>query len=213
MVLTFHLAGINNQNFLMRDEQTGSYWQQVSGVAIAGPLKGKQLQPIPSDELTFSLFRSEHPDGLVLKDTPGDIAGYAKPGWNEEMRRDTPVLQYPAPGLTGRDIVIGVRIAGEDWAFPLELLRREKLILKNGAMVLLGPDGQSVRVFETRKPFYLSVDRWDLMDAPGGRHWTFRGCAADGECLKLMDAHQEYWFDWRHHHPATKIYRAERRAR
>ena len=39
-VLTFRLAGINNQNFIMRDEQTGSYWQQVSGKAISGP-KGK----------------------------------------------------------------------------------------------------------------------------------------------------------------------------
>ena len=35
LVLTFHLAGINNQNFLMRDEQTGTYWQQISGRAIS----------------------------------------------------------------------------------------------------------------------------------------------------------------------------------
>ena len=31
--LTFHLAGINNQNFVMRDEETGTYWQQISGAA------------------------------------------------------------------------------------------------------------------------------------------------------------------------------------
>jgi hypothetical protein len=37
--LTFHLAGINNQNFLMRDEETGSYCQKISGSAISGPLK------------------------------------------------------------------------------------------------------------------------------------------------------------------------------
>jgi len=33
--LTFHLAGINNQNFLMRDEETGTYWQQISGYGIS----------------------------------------------------------------------------------------------------------------------------------------------------------------------------------
>lgn len=38
--LTFHLAGIHNQNFLMRDEETGSFWQQVSGECIAGPMRG-----------------------------------------------------------------------------------------------------------------------------------------------------------------------------
>ena len=55
LTLTFHLAGINNQNFLMRDDQTGSYWQQVSGIAIAGPLKGRALKLIPADEVTFGL--------------------------------------------------------------------------------------------------------------------------------------------------------------
>jgi hypothetical protein len=41
--LSFHLAGINNQNFLMRDDQTGTYWQQISGKAVSGPLRGSQL--------------------------------------------------------------------------------------------------------------------------------------------------------------------------
>jgi hypothetical protein len=55
LILTFHLAGINNQNFLMRDEQTGTFWQQISGRAISGPLAGRSLQLIPSDELTLGL--------------------------------------------------------------------------------------------------------------------------------------------------------------
>ena len=29
--LHFHLAGINNQNFIMQDEETGTWWQQVTG--------------------------------------------------------------------------------------------------------------------------------------------------------------------------------------
>ena len=40
--LHFHLAGINNQNFIMRDEETGSWWQQVTGEAILGPAEGTQ---------------------------------------------------------------------------------------------------------------------------------------------------------------------------
>ena len=38
-MLTFHLVGINNQNFVMQDQETGTWWQQVSGEAILGPLK------------------------------------------------------------------------------------------------------------------------------------------------------------------------------
>ena len=59
--LTFHLAGINNQNFLMRDEQTGTYWQQISGAAVSGPLRGRRLKPVASDELTFKLWKAEEP--------------------------------------------------------------------------------------------------------------------------------------------------------
>ena len=66
-VLTFHLAGINNQNFLMRDEQTGTYWQQISGRAIAGSLAGSQLELVSSDELSFALWHSGAGNGTVLK--------------------------------------------------------------------------------------------------------------------------------------------------
>jgi len=52
--LTFHLSGINNKNFLMRDEETGTYWQQINGAAVSGPLAGRVLTLIPSDELTFA---------------------------------------------------------------------------------------------------------------------------------------------------------------
>jgi len=65
-VLHFRLAGINNQNFIMRDEETGSWWQQISGKAIQGPLKGKQLAPVAFDEVSFAIWKQEHPSGQVL---------------------------------------------------------------------------------------------------------------------------------------------------
>ena len=66
--LRFHLAGINNQNFLMRDEQTGTYWQQISGLAVWGPLAGRRLALVFADELTLALWKSEEPAGTVLDD-------------------------------------------------------------------------------------------------------------------------------------------------
>ena len=63
----FHLAGINNQNFIMLDEETGSWWQQVTGEAILCPLKGKKLKSVYHDELTFAEWKKESPDGRVLR--------------------------------------------------------------------------------------------------------------------------------------------------
>src|ERR1019366_2040215 len=81
-VLTFHLAGINNQNFLMRDEETGSFWQQISGAAVSGPLKGRQLTLVHTDELTLATWKSEQPRGTVLDDVPKYRSDYAKRDWD-----------------------------------------------------------------------------------------------------------------------------------
>jgi hypothetical protein len=45
----------------MRDEQTGSYRQQITGDAIAGPLAGKKLKLVAADELSFKLWKAEEP--------------------------------------------------------------------------------------------------------------------------------------------------------
>src|SRR5581483_10752457 len=107
--LTFHLAGINNQNFLMRDEETGTYWQQISGAAVSGPLKGNQLKLVLSDELTFAAWKSEQPAGIVLDDVPQYVRGYADKEWDVRMKRAPTVLDFPEHGLTARDLMLGVQ--------------------------------------------------------------------------------------------------------
>ena len=78
--LTFRLIGINNQNFLMEDRETGSWWQQITGRAILGPLKGRQLTPVLHDEVTFGLWRREHPHGRVLALDARKLADQARTG-------------------------------------------------------------------------------------------------------------------------------------
>ena len=58
----------------MRDKETGSWWQQITGKAIYGPLKGSTLELVPSDELTFGQWKSEVSDGKVL----APVAKYVK---------------------------------------------------------------------------------------------------------------------------------------
>jgi len=72
--LRFHLAGINDQNFLMRDEETGSFWQQITGAAVSGPLAGRHLTLVASDELTFATWKAEEPQGTVLHERAADIS-------------------------------------------------------------------------------------------------------------------------------------------
>jgi hypothetical protein len=224
--LTFHLAGINNQNFIMRDQETGTYWQQISGAAISGPLAGRKLKLIPSDELTFSLWKTEQPAGTVLKDVMKYAAEYARKDWDVKMKKARTVISYPETGIGQRDVMLGVHAFGAVRAFPYEAVLRERLVQdRMGAepvVLVVGPDGQSVRGFRARVPgvavvpdFYRTVEdgRPLIMDSATGSTWNFQGCATEGKargaCLDRINIIKDYWFDWRHYNPDTTIYRVK----
>jgi hypothetical protein len=232
--LTFHLAGINNQNFLMRDEETGTYWQQISGLAVAGPLKGRQLPFVASDELTFALWRAEHPQGTVFKDREKYKAEYSPVDWDVKMKKAPTVLSYREAGLKPRDLMLGIHAFGASRAFPFERVIQEKLVQDHiGAepvLLVVGPDAQSVRVFRQRIPgiegvpeFYRNVEEKPpakldaasasaplLMDGATGSRWNFQGCAVEGKakgaCLERIEVIKDYWFDWRHYNLQTTVY-------
>ena len=205
----------------MRDEQTGTYWQQISGLAVAGPLRGRRLTLVAADELSFSLWKKEQPAGTVLKDAARFVPGYAPKNWDVRMAKAPTVISYAQPGLGARDLMIGVHASGASRAFPHSAIVKEKLIADRvgaqAVLVVLGPDNRSVRVFERRIPgvpgtpqFYRLMDGPFLMDAETGSEWNFQGCAVAGKlkgvCLARVEAIKDYWFDWRNYNPATTVY-------
>jgi hypothetical protein len=221
--LTFHLAGINNQNFLMRDEETGTYWQQISGAAISGPLKGRRLTLVLSDELTLATWKSEQPQGTVLDDVPEFISDYAKRDWDVRMKRAPTVLNFPEHALTARDLMLGIQAFGASRAFLYDRVVKEKLVKDHvGAepvLLVVGPDDQSVRAFRDRIPgvngasdYYRITGRpgVQMMDEATGSEWNFQGCATSGKakglCLEPIPMLKDYWFDWRNYNPKTTVY-------
>jgi hypothetical protein len=222
LILTFHLAGINNQNFLMRDDETGTYWQQISGRAISGPLAGKTLRPVHCDELTFALWKSEEPHGTVMRDVAAFVPEYSPRDWDVRMKRVPTVISHTEPGLAARDVMLGAHVGGAARAFPYETVKREKLILDRvgtePVLLVLGLDNESVRAFSRTLPdgrgigdFYRITDQAGFMvDSIGAGHWNFRGCATEGPmkgaCLTPIELIKDYWFDWREYNPETTVF-------
>jgi uncharacterized protein DUF3179 len=219
--LKFHLAGINNQNFLMRDEETGTYWQQISGLAVSGPLAGRHLTLVPSDELTWALWKAEQPGGKVLNDLALFVSKYSLKDWDVRMRRAPTVLSYEETGVAQRDIMLGIQAFDASRAFPYDAVLKDKLIEDHVGsepiILVVGPDDQSVRVFERRIPGVSEVPEFYrttaalFIDDTTGSSWNFQGCAisgkSQGKCLTRVEVIKDYWFDWRHYNPATTIYR------
>lgn len=152
-VLHFYLAGINNQNFLMRDQETGTWWQQITGKAIYGPLQGEALDLVLSDELTFGEWRAETPRGEVL----APVVQYAKEydsNWEPQVAKLPVVISFPGTELKSRDVVVGLTIHGAARAYPWETLSRQSPVLDRvndtPLLMVVGPDGKSFRAFVSR---------------------------------------------------------------
>ena len=223
-VLHFHLAGINNQNFIMRDEETGSWWQQVSGKAIHGPLQGHQLKSVFHDEVSFEIWKREQPQGRVLKPDERIAASneYETADWEARVGRmrvveGTDVDKRLAP----RTLVMGVMVDGKSVAYPLSVLQKQSPIIdtvgSTPIVVVLGDDRRSVRVFERtvdgrRLEFFQKTEGSgvQLIDLETNSTWNFEGKATAGPLagrqLKKVFVLEDYWFDWRIYHPDTRIY-------
>jgi hypothetical protein len=172
-VLHFYLAGINNQNFLMRDKETGTWWQQITGKAIYGPLKGASLELVPYDELTFGEWKSEVSDGQVLAEVPKYAKEYES-NWEPDVLKLPVVISFPGTELKSRDIVVGLELNGLSRAYPWDTLLKQSPVIDHVSgtplLVAVAPDKKSFRVFVSRidgkdTEFFLKGEAEDEVDA------------------------------------------------
>jgi hypothetical protein len=223
-VLHFHLAGINNQNFIMRDEETGTWWQQVTGKAIHGPLQGHQLKEVFHDELSFAIWKRERPQGRVLKPDEKIAAKneYEAADWEMRVGRMRVVEGTDKDKrLAPRTLVLGIEVDGKPAAYPLSALQKQSPILdtigSTAIILVLGEDKRSVRAFDRtvegkRLEFFQKTDQpgLQLIDSETGSTWNFEGKAIAGPLagheLKKISVLEDFWFDWRIYHPGTSIY-------
>ena len=208
----------------MCDEETGSWWQQVSGKAIHGPLKGRQLKEVFHDEISFAIWRHEKAEGRVLKPNEKIAAAnqYEAADWETRVGRMRAVEGTDVDKrLPPRTLVIGINLGGKSIAYPFSALQKQSPIMDTAGpvpiMLVLGEDNRSVRAFERlvdgrRLEFFKKTEKKELqlIDSETGSSWNFEGQAVAGPLagrqLNRVSVLEDYWFDWRTYHPETSIY-------
>ena len=216
----------------MRDDETGTWWQQVTGKAIHGPLKGRQLKPVFHDELSFAIWKHERPNGRVLKPDEKIAAmdnGYESWDWESRVGRMRVVDGTDVDKrLPPRTLVVGVTVNGKSVAYPMGALLRQCPILdvvgSVPIVIVLGEDNRSVRAFERtvdgqKLEFFQKVENngfvshsgpFQMVDGETSSFWNFEGKAVSGPLagrqLKKVFVLEDYWFDWRIYHPDTSVY-------
>jgi Protein of unknown function (DUF3179) len=224
--LQFDTAGLIGSNEVFRDRQTGSKWQQSSLEAISGPLKGAHLQLYPFLETTWTEWRKQHPETLVLKPLPG----YAErmPAENAIINQGVSGIAGPAPfgslghdnRLRPRDTVVGFEAGGVAKAYPIATLDKARVVndrVGGNAIVIVhqpAADATTAFIAEARgqtlrfKATDAEADR--LTDAETHSTWTAYGECVSGPLkgaqLKRIILEPEFWFSWSEFHPKTELY-------
>ena len=129
-VLSFgNTSALYESDLVMVDRTTGSYWWQVAGTAIVGPLTDAALEPLPSVVATWTDWASLHPETLVLT----RATGFSRPYERDAFAGYADIIdsgRFPFPvGEAARDarlrpsaLVVGVVINEVARAYPVENL-------------------------------------------------------------------------------------------
>jgi Protein of unknown function (DUF3179) len=219
------IEGLIGGNEVFKDRETGSRWQQATGTAISGPLRGAQLALYPFLRTTWGEWKRLHPKTLVLQPLPG----YAErmPALNEVLR-ETKFGTGPAPEgafghdtrLRPRETVAGLEIGEAAAAFPFSVLRKAHVVNQKvgdtPVLIVHQLASDTTTAFEARvKDTILRFRPVDneagkLTDLQTGSTWNAYGlCLAgplQGSQLKPLILIAEFWFAWSEFHLNTHVY-------
>jgi hypothetical protein len=217
---TFRLVGMDHFNAMFEDKTTKSWWQQATGVAIAGPLKGNHLAEIPSRQASLSVWLRDHPNSTIMQPDTNftrdydDLAGFDKGTVKSHLeKRDSASWKM-------KSWVVGVRVNGLEKAYDWNDLLKDNFIQdtigRHPVVLLLEKDTASFHVFNRSLQgltlFFIRDRVADLLtDSNTHSIWNGSGHCVSGSLkdmqLDTLAAYQEFWHSWKQFHPNTTQYK------
>lgn len=213
----FRLVGMDHFNAMFEDQATKSWWRQVTGEAITGPLKGKKLEEIFSQQMTLSAWLRAYPNSLVLqpdslfKKQYEHLAGFDQGILKSSLeKRDSSSWQF-------KSWIVGVHENGNAKAYDWNELINKKIIHDSmpglPLVIMLEPDSASFHVWNrelNNLSLRFTLDSNLLTDLNTKSRWNYNGICTDGELkgmrLKPVHASQEFWHSWKTFYPNTTGY-------
>ncbi|MCE6988175.1 DUF3179 domain-containing (seleno)protein [Dyadobacter sp. CY323] len=207
----FRLVGMDHFNAMFEDEETGSWWRQSNGEAIAGPLKGEILPELSSVQTSLREWIKLHPNSKIMQPDPVYQAKYDSMSRYESGRGKSELTRTDTTSWKDKSWIVGIQVKGASKAFDWNRLKKEKIINERvgtiPVVLVLASDEKSFFAFERSgdsQKFDIKNDTL-LM---GESAYTLSGKAmADGTSdLKRINAYQEFWHSWQTFHPDTQKY-------
>lgn len=203
----------------MWDDQTGTVWSHIDGLALSGDLDGAQLPILQLRTATWAEWLADHPETTVMSNETRYEHSYrdvsiGRSGLGRQFR-DT--LDSIDPRLPENTLVIGALAGTEARAFPLgsDGARPMQAELDGVPLVVLEDSEGTPSLAYHRKLSdgqVLDFERRDdaTYDVQTGTRWSADGLALEGELagvqLTFVTSFLTEWYGWAAFHPETSIY-------
>jgi hypothetical protein len=215
----FRLVGMDHFNAMFEDENTKSWWRQVTGEAIAGPLKGSNLKELPSSQMRLGAWIRQYPNTLILQpDTLfnleyDDLKGYDSGTIKGSLeKRDSASWKM-------KSWVVGITQNGNSKVYDWNDLEKERIIndTMHGipVLVMLENDSTTFHAFDRTINNQALQFIWNdslktLEDTNTRSFWNSNGACFDGplknKVLNPVSSYQQFWHSWQTFHPNSVAY-------
>jgi hypothetical protein len=210
-ILTFgNTSALYQSDMVMVDYQTGSYWWQVAGEAIVGPLTGRRLSVLPSQISSWGAWLELYPETAVLSRDTGFQRDYSRdPFLDFQEYLNTGRFAFPVSGAV-RDFrlqpgarVLAVHAGSEVQVYPLEgdgPAAYNAEVDGEGVVILIRSPGQgaafSADIEGKRLHFSAAGDQF--VDEGTGSTWSEAGEAVGGPLagaqLNPLPSKTTFWY-------------------
>jgi Protein of unknown function (DUF3179) len=226
--LHFQYDRMVGANEVQKDLETGTSWQQATGEAIDGPLRGARLTLYPVVRTTWAEWRKRYPHTMVLEPLPG----YAErmPNRSTRIKAVTRVGPEGAPNgalaldkrLPARETVAGLEVGGETVAYPFSELRSARVVNDRVGglpiVIVHQPSSDTTTAFDARAKGKVltfqaaNEDASSVIDLETRSTWNAYGLCLEGPLkgtqLKHVILVPQFWFAWSQFHQGTRVFTA-----
>lgn len=217
----FRLVGMDHFNAMFEDATTKSWWQQATGKAIAGDLKGNALSEIHSEQATLGIWLTKHPNTLILQPDTTFNKYYKSLDKFDDGTTEDDLEKRDSLSWQEKSWVVGIdqnnSARAYDWNLLVEKRMVEDTVGQVPVLITLENDTASFNVLSRKVrsevlSFTLQPGYNNLMtDTNTNSTWTYSGICVDGMMkgsrLNKVKASQEFWHSWRTFHVGTGQYK------
>lgn len=217
----------------MYDRATRTLWHQFTGEPIVGDLVGTDvdLEFFPTSRTTWGEWKAEHPDTTVVTREGGTYPPWTYTNESDERSiyyayRANPDSMFPIAhrdqALLPKAEILGVTVKGVDKAYPIEALRKERIVHDRiddvDLVVVASTTTSDAHIYENPEGLTFSLPQ----DAPeegfplrivdeNGTEWDvsrekLTNASDSSNVLKSVPSNISFWFGWFAFHRDTELY-------